>query len=261
MQVAAWNLAKLLWALNIVASALVVWRLYSSRLHRTFRFFFILIIVQLTRSLVLFPLAPRSLTYYRIWSVTQPILWLFYILVVFELYSLVWKQYSGIYSLGRWFFFTAVATSVVVSALVVLPTISGPPGKRPLMLYYAGLMERGLVTSLAVFLFLLLALVTWFPVPLSRNLLTHCCVYSAYFFANNVTALYWYAGSRYATYWGSLFKLGIALACFSCWALLLSRDGETRITSLQLGRSPLAEKRLLGQLEHLNATLLRTARK
>ena len=33
------------------------------------------------------------------------------------------------------------------------------------------------------------------------------------------------------------------------------------MTSLQLGRSPLAEKRLLGQLEHLNATLLRTARK
>ena len=146
MQV-AWNLSKLLWALNIVAGALVVGALYSTGLQRTFRFFSVLIIVQLARSLVLFPLAPRSLSYYRIWSVTQPILWLFYVLVVFELYSLVWKQYRGIYSLGRWFFFTAVATSVIISALIVLPTISGPPGNRPQMLYYAGLIERGLVPA------------------------------------------------------------------------------------------------------------------
>ena len=260
---AAENLSQVLWvlrSLNILACALVVWRLYASSLHRTYRLFFAYVMLQLARSVVLLPLSSKGVTYYRIWVITQPLLWLLYVLVVFELYSLVWKQYRGIYSLGRWFLVAAVSMSVLLSALAVFPTVSSSPGNRPEVLYYAGLIERGVVTSLALFLLLLLALVTWFPVPLSRNLLTHCCVYSAYFFANNVTALYWYTGSRHA-YWGSVFKLGVALACFSCWVFFLCRAGETRIASLQLGRSPLQEKRLLGQLETLNATLLRTARK
>jgi len=103
--------------------------------------------------------------------------------------------------------------------------------------------------------------VAWFPVPLSRNLLTHCSVYSAYFFANNVTALYWHTGARQATYTSNVAKLSVAITCYLCWVFFLTRQGEGRTTSLRLGRNPIEEKRLLGQLESLNATLLRTARK
>src|SRR5438132_686502 len=112
-----WILTKSLWMLNVGGSALVVWRLYSTGLHLTYRFFFASMILSLARSGALLPFYPRSETYYKIWSATQPILWLFYILVVAELYSLVLKRYQGIYSLGRWFFFTAVAISVIISAL------------------------------------------------------------------------------------------------------------------------------------------------
>jgi hypothetical protein len=41
----------------------------------------------------------------------------------------------------------------------------------------------------------------------------------------------------------------------------LSRSGEERTTSLTLGRSETEERRLLGQLQALNSTLLRTAHK
>jgi hypothetical protein len=98
-------------------------------------------------------------------------------------------------------------------------------------------------------------------VPLSRNLLIHCSVYSAYFFVNNVTNLYWHLGGTDATYWYNMSRYAVALACYFCWAFFLSPSGEDRTASLNLGRSPLEEKRLLGQLEGLNATLLRTARK
>src|SRR5882762_3930042 len=116
-----WILTKSLWMLNVGGSALVVWRLYSAGLHRTYRFFFASMILTLARSVALLPFTPRSESYYRIWSTTQPLLWLFYVLVVAELYSLVLKKYQGIYSLGRWFFFTAVAISVILSALTVFP--------------------------------------------------------------------------------------------------------------------------------------------
>jgi len=125
-----------------------------------------------------------------------------------------------------------------------------------------GLERYGTRADTAAFIAcLLLALVAWFAVPLSRNLLTHCCVYSAYFLSNNVIMLYWHSGSKNAAYSASIWRLSVALICYSCWVFLLSRSGEERLASVRLGRSTLEEKRLLGQLESLNSTLARTARK
>src|SRR4029077_16568010 len=213
-------------------------------------FFFTSLTLALLRSIALLPFGPRQPAYYRIWASTEPILWVSYILVVFELYSLVLKRYRGIYSVSRMFFFIAVAASTIISALTVLPTMTGALAKRPLLYYYA-LAERGIVTSLAIFLLLLLALVTWFPVPLSRNLLIHCSVYSVYFFANNVINLFWHVFGADIGYWIAMAKVAVALGCYFCWAFYLTRSGENRTASLHLGRSPLEEKRLLGQLEGL----------
>jgi len=217
-------------------------------------------VVALVRSAALFPFDPESETYYGIWAWTEPLLWLFYVLVISELYSLVLRQYGGIYSLSRWFFFCATAASVLISALTVIPTISATPHRRWLLYSYL-LAERGLVTSLAIFLLLLLVLVTWFPVPLSRNLLTHCCLYSAYCFANNVVLLYLHVGVRFASHVSGSAKLSISLICLFCWVFLLSRAGEKRPAVIPLGRNPLEEKRLLDYLESLNATLIRTSEK
>ena len=254
-------LEKSVWALNFIASAFVIWRLYSLGLYRTYRYFFAGMILAVVRTAVLFPLGPRAEIYYRIWVATQPLLWLSYLLIVFELSSLVLRQYPGIQTMGRWFFFSGVAIAAIVSALTVLPTIAAPPAARYPVFYYYALIERGFATSLAIFLLLLLLLVTWFTIPLSRNLLIHCIVYSVYFFANNVSFLYRHLGGANASYLHNMSKLTVALGCYFCWAFLLSRSGEDRTASLRLGRSALEEKRLLGQLEGLNAILLRTARK
>src|SRR5207253_6564037 len=70
--------------------------------------------------------------------------------------------------LSQFFFFAAVATSAIFAALTVLPTrVAAPSDYLPV--YYYGLIERAVVTSLAVFLVLLLLLVAWFAVPLSRS--------------------------------------------------------------------------------------------
>jgi len=255
----AWILQKAFWFLNVLGSALVVWRLYSTGLHRIYRFFFTAFLFAFIRSLVLLPFGPRSATYFRIWARTEPVLWFSYVLVVFELYSLVLKHYRGILTVSRSFFFAAVAIATIVSALTVFLTMTGALAE-PVLRYYA-LIERGLVTSLAIFLLLLLALVTWFPVPLSRNLLIHCSVYTAYFFVDNVIHLFWNVGGRDASYWASLLRVSAALICDFCWVFFLSRTGEDRTTCLHLGRSPLEEKRLLTQLDDLNSALLRTVRK
>src|SRR5258708_27622204 len=238
-----WILENTLWVLNLVGSALVIWRLYFVGLQKTYRLFFAYMAVALVRSLILFPFNPRSETYFQLWVDTRPLLWLFFVLVLSELYSLVLRDYRGIYSVSRWFFYGAATFSALVSASTVFVTMAAGSTTRPPLLYYSALIERGVVTGLAIFLFLLLTLVAWFAVPLSRNLLTHCCVYSAYFLSNNVIMLYWHSGSQDTAYWVSVWRLSVALICYSCWVFLLSRAGESRITSLGLGRNLLEERR------------------
>ena len=256
-------LYRFIWTLNLVASALVIWRLFSLDLHKQYRFFFASMVLSVTRTALLFPFPATGPTYYMVWVSTQPLLWLSYISVVAELYFLVLRHYRGIYSLGRWFFFGAVFLSVVISALTVLPGLGNETvtSNRPMALQYYIFIERGIVTSLAVFLLLLLAFVSWFSVPLSSNLLRHCAIYSAYFFTNNVIMLYWQAGSGKAAYFSNLAKLSVGFACLMCWVFFLSRRGEDRIASLHLGRNAVDERRLLTQLEDFNATLLRATRK
>ncbi len=253
-------LQKVLWTLNILGKAFVAWHFYSTGLHKTYRYFVLGIFLTLTRSALLYPFPATSPTYLKIWAVTAPLTWLAYILVVLELYKLVLKNYKGIYSVGRWFFFVAVAVSAITSSLtVMLSATAGALGKHPL-LYYFALIERGVVTSLGLFLLLLLGFVALFPVPVSRNLLTHCLIYSFNFLASNVVALYWHAGGREAAAIGSAMNLVVASVCSACWFFLMTREGEERTISLGLGRDPIEERRLLRQLDSLNDTLLRTAR-
>src|SRR5258708_37891243 len=108
-----WPLYRFVWALNLIASALVIWRLYRLGLYKTYRYFFASLVLGLARSAVLFPFSPNGETYYQLWALTQPLVWLSYVLVVGGLYVLGLREYSGIYSVGRWFFFGASASSVL----------------------------------------------------------------------------------------------------------------------------------------------------
>jgi hypothetical protein len=113
---------SLLWGFSIVANATAALRLYQLDLNRVYRFFFAFLVLTTVRSLFLLPFRLESNTYALIYLVTLPILWVFYILIVLELYSLVLQNYSGIYSLGRWTLYGALFFSVAVSGLTLIPT-------------------------------------------------------------------------------------------------------------------------------------------
>ncbi len=255
-----WLIEKSLWTLTVPARALVLLRLYTLRLHNPYRAFFAYLVLSLLRTALLLPFSPQSKIYLDIYVFTQPAIWLFYILVVAELYSLVLKNYPGISSLWRWLFFAALGVAVVVSMLTVLPNGVGDPKTIPVLHYYL-LISRGILTTLAVFLPLLMALAAGFCIPLTRNLLTHCFIFTAYFFTNNIAYFYYQLGGKRTAYIATLLVLGIESVCLFCWVFLLSSTGEKRTTSLNLGRSPAHEKMLLGKLASFNESLLRVARK
>jgi hypothetical protein len=252
------SIFSLLRGFSILANAVAALRLYQLNLNRVYRFFFAYLVFATIRSLILLPFNLRSGAYGLIYLATLPILWIFYVLIVLELYSLVLQNYSGIYSLGRWILYGALFFSVVVSILTLIPSW----GKEPYrLLFWCTTVERGVVFSLVIFLLLILIFLSRYPVALNRNTIVHCIVYTVFFLGTSMTILVRNVVGHEVMRELNGVLLVISAACYVVWIFFLTRAGESRITMLRHNWSPDAEERLIAQLNTINTTLLRAARK
>jgi hypothetical protein len=201
----------------------------------------------------------RSAEYLRFYVYSQPLVWLFSILVVRELYTLVLEKFKGLATLGRWFQYAGLAISLLVSGLSLLPRMRSGTLQKSTSLTYFYPIERGVDCALLVFLLLLLLWLSRYPVPLSRNLLIHSLVYSTLFLSESVglfaRAFFGFELSRPV----STFLVAVLAGCLLTWLICLSERGEeVRLSVPRFG--PEEEKRILNQLEALNSTLLRISR-
>jgi hypothetical protein len=252
------SILSLLWGFSIVANATAALRLYQLDLNRVYRFFFAYLVLTTARSLVLLPFSVRENTYGLIYLATIPILWVFYILIVLELYSLVLQNYSGIYSLGRWTLYGALFFSVTVSVLTLIPSWGNETSK---LLFWCTTVERGVDFSLVIFLLMILIFLSRYPVALNRNIIVHCVVYTVFFLGTSMTILVRnVVGHELMRELNNVLQV-INAACYLVWIFFLTRAGESRITMLRHNWSPEDEQRLIEQLNTINNTLLRAARK
>lgn len=254
------SLQSALWIFDIFAEVLTAVRLYSIGLHKVYRYFFIYLIFQVFRSLVLAPFDPNSDKYAWIYLFLEPFVWLSYVLVVLEVYSLVSRNYRGIYTVGRWALYASMSVSALISIAVLIPSWLRLYQPSP-MQFFLPMVERGLAFSLVLFLFFILLLLSWYPIPLSRNLLIHCTVYAVFFLGDAAMIMI-----RNLVSWESYDTVNtIFLAlwgcCYAAWILLLTRAGENRMIVVRHDIRAADEERLITQLNAINSTLLRTARR
>ena len=131
--------------------------------------------------------------------------------------------------------------------------------QRSRIMGYLVMTERGVDTALALFIFLILLFLSRYPVRLNRNTRVHAVVYAVFFLSSTVALLLrTLLGMRVAA------SVNTALIIFSAcsvlaWLIFLTPAGE-KIQDKQSRMEPEQEKRLLGQLDVLNATLLRVSR-
>ena len=248
---------RLLWLASIVLTISLIARLVTGGLHRVYRSFFVCLCVSLAQSLLLLPSDPSSDRYVFFYLVSEPAIWFLFILTVLELYSLVLHNHQGIASLGRWAMTAALGLAVGISMLTMAADLRAAIGPERLLLYYTAA-ERGIATSLVIFLVLVLGFLTMYPVPLKKNVVIHAAVFAAYFltttlllFVRNLTGL---------TYTRPVSAALIAVAdvCFLVWILLLKPEGEEYTVVLRHQWRPEDEERLLQQLDAINKAILHT---
>jgi hypothetical protein len=247
-------------AILLIGSALMSVRLYRTGLHRLYPAFFAYFTFRIPNGIWPFFFDGASPEYQKLWITTQPLIWLFYILMVRELYRLVLERYKGLYTLGRWAMYFAMVSSVLISALSLIPRIKPSSAQRSKLMIYALATERGVNTALAIFIVLLLLFLSFYPVRLSRNVRTHAIIYSAFFLSNTFVSLMRSLFGLKMVDEVNIALLGVAAVCVVAWLVLLSPEGaEVRISEAKLG--PQYEGRLLTQLDSLNAALLNVGKR
>jgi hypothetical protein len=251
-------MARILDLLIVAGTAILGVRLFAADLHRRYRVFFFYLIFATLRAGVLASLGHKSDAYQYVWVLTEPLEWLFYVLVVLEIYALVLQDYRGLATVGRWALIAAVVVALLASGVSLMAPSQSP--QSHLMRYYY-VAERAMYFSLAVFLLSILGFLMQYPITLSRNIIVHSMVFSVYFLGNTVLYLLLsmrgYGSIPVVTYALS----AITLAAVGTWLVMLNPAGEVRKLRLRPHWMPGREEELVIQLNNLNAALLRATRK
>src|SRR5262245_56563875 len=154
----------------------------------------------------------------------------------------------------------SIAVAIALSSLSLLPKVGAGGQQKSRFLNYYYVIERGLDFALLIFLLLILLILSRFPVKLSRNVVVHCVVYTAFFLSNSLglflRSLFGLAMAPSV----SMVLLGVTAVSVLLWALFLDEKGEAQQVSVaNLG--PEQEEHILTTLHTLDDTLLRSARK
>jgi hypothetical protein len=268
------RVAEYIWWLSIAGYVVLFVHLRREGLQRTYRFFSVFVVFSVLRALTLMSAAPLAKlvtgnsserfglnVYGWTWMLTEPVEWTLYILIVLELYGLVLQKYPGIASLGRWAIFAGLGIALAITALTLSADSSNPyeifsTGGHMVMV--AG---RGIASSLVIFLLLITAFLSMYPVPLSRNVVVYSIVYAVYFLNTSMVFLVRNvvgAGTRDAV---NTIGGAVSVICLGVWIRYLNRAGEAQTVTLRQRWRPDQEQHLIEQLDAINATILRTARK
>src|SRR5450759_3938982 len=92
-------LVSCLKAVLLLGSFLMALKLYRTGLYRRYPIFFAFFIFRIPDSIWPLFLEVSSPLYQKVWVLTEPIEFGFYVLMVLELYKLVLEKYKGLYSL------------------------------------------------------------------------------------------------------------------------------------------------------------------
>jgi hypothetical protein len=246
---------RLLLIVQAAALLSLIIRLIWDGLHRSYPFFLSLLIAQAAQSAIPFAIRHNTDLYGYLFLITETLIVCFYALVVLELYSVVLGDLKGIASVARTYTRFALGAALLISVLLL--AIERNPVSLMAKFY---IFERAIVSSLLLFVFLITAFLVYFPIPLNRNVIVYSIGYAFYFLGKGATLFARNLGFAKSATMSNLFLTASTL-CLLFWLMFLNRQGEKKAFVIGHRWDPGEDARLLKQIDDLNQTLLRTARK
>ncbi|MDP2998495.1 MAG: hypothetical protein Q8N47_13495, partial [Bryobacterales bacterium] len=157
----------ILWLFNTLGLAAVACRLARTGLHRVYRGFFVYLLFRALRSCVLHFFNPSQIAYGWAWLLSEPLVWMLFGYVAFELSSIALRDFRGLASLSRKTLLAGLTICLVASVATLVVDTTQSRGDFPVLLAY-NLARRAIYSTLTLYLLLLAGFLLWFPVPVTR---------------------------------------------------------------------------------------------
>jgi len=204
-------------------------------------------------------LATRSKTYFWFYVALIPLESATAIFAIRELIALIFANYPGIRTVGRWALYAGTGLSVVASiALTKLFFYSGSTPRRRWILFYVETGQRSITLTLAIAIIAIVVVLSKYPLHLGRNTLLYCAFFSAIFLIQAAQLL---ADTSQRLLFNETAETAAVMSvsgCLFAWALLLRAQTAS---APRIVVSTAHEDRLLHQLESLNSLMIRAARR
>jgi len=186
-------------------------------------------------------------------------MWILYILVVRELYGLIFENYQGIYTVTRWSMYLAWTISIFL--VTIISTLTWRPRRGTSAVLYYFQIERAIVFGLVLFVPLVLFFLSRYPIQLHRNAVVHCFLYSILFLSDAMATLWALLAPKGISHFANLLLVAVSGCCYLAWSIRFTRRGEERNVIVHHRVDPVEEDRLLRQLSEMNHALLQAIRK
>jgi hypothetical protein len=200
---------------------------------------------------------PNSFYYERIYQIGEPVTVLMAILVVREQYRHAFAEYPGIASLTRWSAYFALALAVALCVLMVYYTGFRIDGG--FFTGYVVIWERCVCFTLAVFIGLMIYLVSHYPIKITRNLAINIAIFTVYFCGIFVLSFPSASRNLRAEWFAFYATEVLSILSYLAWGFLLRVDSGEPSVTLRRNIDSREAEHLLGQLDALNRALARSA--
>ncbi|MBS1875957.1 MAG: hypothetical protein JSU00_22280 [Acidobacteria bacterium] len=241
-------------------AAVLLFRLWAEGLIERYRFFALYLFCLAAELAVVLAVRQGSNRYLRYFIGVESVLWVVQILMIIEMFALIFHRFPGISRYWRKFMIVAFLIAIAASVGFALLNPQSGTGQYPLMERYL-LISRVISFTILFFFGLLLVFLFWFPIPLSRNVVAYTIGFSVYFGSRPLMRL---AGNLLGSELWPLFSCIselIVVMCLTFWSVYLTRRGESVDVTVGHRWQPDDGAVLIQQLQSINTVLLRTARK
>jgi hypothetical protein len=257
---------------EVVSDALavaVVYHLLRLRLHRVYKLFCIFLAYELIPSALAFWIYfahPRGVEYRVVWLLFEPLGLVLSLAMVYIVVSALLATLPGVRKFARGLLNVTFLAAVILGAVTARPEFlsvahRGLRDRIASLVVGATVADRVISSVALLILAAALLFILWFPVEMPRNLSVFSIGFLVYFGARTSLLIAYSFGAHVNFDLLNILVLLVFSACLLYWLIFINKAGEEAPARMGHSWNAVEQQRLIAQLEAMNATLLRAARR
>jgi hypothetical protein len=220
---------NIIWRLSVAMELILAARLVLQGLGRIYSALLVGVCVFALRSSLLIISThhayTRSTTEW-VWKVTEPLVWLLWVWIAFELFVKWARSYPGIGRFGRYLFSALIAVALLVSLIWWPYEWKALVTAGNFRIYY--ILNRVLIAALALFTVLVWLFFRNYPTGVAPNVIRHTRITVIYLTATALIQMAFTLSGAKLMAVSNISLVAVAAGSFAAWALLLTRKGESK---------------------------------